>query len=86
MIKVKSGSTTIAQTNVAQKLSVSTAVKSVCVQAKKTNAHSVFIGGADAQTVELEAGDSIQFTIVENLHEIYIKGTANEIVNFIYEN
>jgi hypothetical protein len=82
---LKSGKKTIAHTNTSEVLGANVPLASICVQAKLNNSNSIFIGGQDDQKIELEAGDSIELDIVDNLNKIYVKGTAGEGVNYIYE-
>jgi hypothetical protein len=82
---LKSGKQKINTTGVAEKLALSAVINSICVQAKLNNGASIFIGGKDDQDIELEKGDSITFDGVDNISKIYIKGTAGQGVNFIYE-
>lgn len=82
---LKSGKQKINQTNVAEKLAMSAVINSICVQAKLSNNDTIFVDGSDRQDIELEAGDHITFDGTDNIDKIYIKGTAGESVNFIYE-
>jgi hypothetical protein len=77
------GSKTVAAVGTPEALSSSRLVRAVAVQAKRTNATSVFVGNSTTQNWELTPGSSVSLGI-ENLADVFVRvTTAGEGVNFL---
>lgn len=55
--------------------------KTILLQAASGNSGTAYIGNAHNQTIELPAGQSI--TVAIDASQVYIKGTASDVINWI---